>query len=62
MIIVSGVMLAYDWLLALVVIFISAPLVYVLRRVQSRLVAAYDASRLANSQVLGSTAELITGG
>lgn len=62
MIIVSGVMLAYDWLLALMVIFISAPLVYVLRGVQSRLVAAYDASRLANSQVLGSTAELITGG
>ena len=61
MVIVSAVMLAYDWVLAIVVIIISAPLVFVLRRVQSRLIAAYDASRLSNSQVLGSTAELITG-
>jgi putative ABC transport system ATP-binding protein len=61
MIIVAGVMLVYDWPLALLVIFISAPLVYVLRRVQSRLIAAYDASRLANAHLLGSTAELVTG-
>jgi len=61
MIIVAGVMLVYDWPLALLVIFISAPLVYVLRRVQSRLIAAYDATRLANSHLLGSTAELVTG-
>lgn len=61
MVIVSAVMLAYDWVLAVVVIIISAPLVFVLRRVQSRLIAAYDASRFSNSQVLGSTAELITG-
>ena len=61
MIIVAGVMLAYDWVLALIVIAISTPLVYVLRRVQSKLIAAYDATRLANSNVLGSTAELVTG-
>ena len=35
MVIVSGVMLAYDWMLALVVIGVSAPLFIVLRRVQS---------------------------
>jgi putative ABC transport system ATP-binding protein len=61
MIIVAGVMLVYDWSLALLVIFISAPLVYVLRRVQAKLIAAYDGSRLANADLLGSTAELVTG-
>jgi putative ABC transport system ATP-binding protein len=61
MIIVAGVMLVYDWSLALLVIFISAPLVYVLRRVQAKLIAAYDASRLANADLLGNTAELVTG-
>ena len=61
MVIVAAVMLAYDWVLALIVIAISTPLVYVLRRVQSKLIAAYDATRSANSFVLGSTAELVTG-
>lgn len=61
MIIVAGVMLVYDWSLALLVIFISAPLVYVLRRVQAKLIAAYDGSRLANADLLGNTAELVTG-
>lgn len=61
MIIVAGVMLVYDWSLALLVILISAPLVYVLRRVQARLIAAYDGSRLANADLLGNTAELVTG-
>jgi len=61
MVIVAAVMLAYDWVLALIVIAISAPLIYVLRRVQSKLIAAYDATRSANSFVLGSTAELVTG-
>lgn len=61
MIIVSGVMIAYDWILAAVVIFVSFPLVVVLRRVQRRLVAAYDRVREANSAVLGTTTELING-
>lgn len=61
MVIVAAVMLAYDWVLALIVIAISTPLIYVLRRVQSKLIAAYDATRSANSFVLGSTAELVTG-
>ena len=61
MIIVSAVMIAYDWILALVVIVVSAPLVVVLRRVQSRLVTAYDRVREANSSMLGTTSELING-
>lgn len=61
MITVAGVMLAYDWVLASVVLAVSAPLVFVLRKVQSKLVAAYDSTRSANAEVLGITAELVTG-
>lgn len=61
MLIVSGVMLAYDWLLALVVILVSAPLFIVLRRVQKYLVAAYDRVRETNGAMLGTTSEIING-
>ena len=61
MLIVSLVMLAYDWILALVVIAVSAPLFVVLRRVQAHLVAAYDRVRETNGAMLGSSAEIING-
>jgi ABC-type multidrug transport system fused ATPase/permease subunit len=61
MIIVAAVMLSYNWLLALVVFIVSAPLVGVLRRVQGHLVAAYDATRQANANLLASAAELVSG-
>lgn len=61
MVIVSIVMLIYDWLLALVVFVVAAPLVVVLRVVQARLVEAYERTRAANADLLASTAELVTG-
>ena len=61
MMIVAGVMISYDWLLAAIVFVISAPLVIVLRRVQRYLVEAYDQTRESNSAVLGTAAELVTG-
>ena len=42
---VAGVMLAYDWVLALVAFATAAPLAFVLRSVQRHLVAAYDKAR-----------------
>lgn len=61
MVIVAVAMLAYDWLLALVVFIVAAPLALVLRQVQVRLVATYERTREANSELLATTAELITG-
>lgn len=61
MVIVSGVMLAYDWILAIVVMVISAPLFIVLRRVQKYLLAAYDRVREANGSMLGTASEIING-
>jgi len=58
---VSAVMLSYDWILAVTAIVVSAPLYLVLRRVQRRLVAAYDAVRAANGRVLGTAGEIING-
>jgi ABC-type multidrug transport system fused ATPase/permease subunit len=62
MIIVAGVMLAYDWVLALVAFGVAIPLLFVLRAVQSRLLVAYDRARQLNGQSLGSIAELVSGG
>lgn len=59
--IVAIAMLVYDWILALVVFTVAAPLVFVLRRVQVHLVAAYERTRAANAELLASTAELVTG-
>lgn len=61
MVIVAAVMLSYNWMLALLVFAVSTPLVLVLRKVQERLVAAYDSTRTTNADLLSSTAELVTG-
>lgn len=61
MAVVAAVMLAYDWVLALVAFTVSAPLVFVLRRVQAHLVTAYDAARTTNAELLTSVGELVTG-
>jgi putative ABC transport system ATP-binding protein len=61
MIAVAAVMLAYDWRLALVAFITSAPLVIVLRFVQSRLVNAHNLSRERNADFLGSVSELMAG-
>lgn len=61
MTIVAIVMLVYNWVLALVVFVVGAPLVLVLRVVQVRLVAAYEKTRSANAELLATTAELVTG-
>jgi ATP-binding cassette subfamily B protein len=62
MVIVAGVMLAYDWVLALVAFAVAIPLLFVLRAVQSRLLVAYDRARQQNGQSLGAIAELVSGG
>ncbi len=62
MVIVASVMLAYDWVLALVAFAVAIPLVFVLRAVQSRLLVAYDQARHNNGQSLGAVAELVSGG
>ncbi|NBO67619.1 MAG: ABC transporter ATP-binding protein [Actinobacteria bacterium] len=61
MLVVACVMLAYDWILALVAFAVSAPLFFVLRSLQKRLVAAYDIAREHNAELLGSVSELISG-
>ncbi len=61
MIIVGGVMLAYNWVLALVAFAIALPLAFVLRAVQARLVAAYDLARARNGEMLGAVAEVVSG-
>lgn len=61
MLMVAGVMLAYDWMLALVAFVVAAPLGFVLHRVQRHLVRAYDRARVDNAQVLTSVSEVIQG-
>jgi putative ABC transport system ATP-binding protein len=61
MIIVAAVMLAYNWLLALIAIGIAIPLFAVLRIVQRHLVRAYDRARERNGDMLGAIAELVSG-
>ena len=58
---VAAVMLAYDWRLAVVAFITSAPLILVLRFVQSRLVNAHNLSRERNADFLGSVSELMAG-
>ena len=53
MLMVAAVMLAYDWILALVAFAVAAPLAIVLRIVQRHLVAAYDTARERNGEMLG---------
>ncbi len=61
MVIVAGVMLAYNWLLALIVIGLAVPLFAVLQIVQRYLRAAYDRVRERNSDMLSALSELVTG-
>jgi putative ABC transport system ATP-binding protein len=61
MFVVACVMLAYDWVLALVAFAVVAPLIIVLRYVQGRLVRAYDRVRESNSQMLSLMAETVSG-
>ena len=61
MVIVAAVMLAYNWLLALIAIGISIPLFFLLRYVQRHLVAAYDRARRRVGDMLASVSELVTG-
>jgi len=60
-IMVAGVMLAYDWILALVAFVIAAPLAIVLRVLQGHLVAAYDRARERNGDMMGTITEVVTG-
>jgi len=61
MVIVAAVMLAYNWLLAVIVIGMSVPLFFLLQIVQRFLRAAYDRARERNSDMLSSLSELVTG-
>lgn len=61
MLLVAGVMIAYDWVLALVAFAVAAPLVWVLRVVQRRLVAAYDRAREKNAVMLTDVSETVSG-
>ena len=61
MLMVASVMLAYDWILALVAFVVAAPLGFVLHRVQRYLVRAYERARVDNAEVLTSISEVISG-
>lgn len=57
MLVVASVMLAYDWILAIVAFVVAFPLAIVLRLVQGRLARAYAAVRESNAQVMGAVSE-----
>jgi ABC-type multidrug transport system fused ATPase/permease subunit len=61
MVVVASVMIAYDWILALVAFAVALPLILVLRAVQQRLLVAYDAARQGNGEMLGTIAEVVSG-
>jgi putative ABC transport system ATP-binding protein len=61
MLLVAGVMLAYDWILAVVAFAVAAPLAIVLQRVQRHLVAAYDVARERNAVVMTQISEVVSG-
>ncbi len=60
-VLVAGVMIAYDWILALVAFAVAAPLALVLRAMQRHLTAAYDDARGRNSEVLTQISEVVSG-
>jgi ATP-binding cassette, subfamily B, bacterial len=59
--VVGAVMLAYDWMLALVAFAVAAPLVVVLRAVQRHLVQAYEVSRERNGEMMAAITEVVAG-
>ncbi len=61
MLMVGAVMLAYDWVLALVAFALAAPLAIVLRVVQRHLVAAYETARERNGEMMGAIGEVVGG-
>ena len=61
MLLVASVMLSYDWVLALVAFAVAAPLAWVLRSVQHRLVTAYDRTREKNATMLTDISEMVSG-
>ncbi len=61
MVAVAGVMLAYDWLLAIIAFVVAAPLGMVLRWVQSHLKKANDTARERNAEMLSQISELVGG-
>jgi len=61
MFVVACVMIAYDWVLAVVAFAVVAPLIIVLRLVQRRLVQAYDRVREGNAQMLSAVSETVAG-
>jgi putative ABC transport system ATP-binding protein len=61
MLMVAAVMVAYDWVLALVAFATAAPLAFVLRSVQRHLVEAYDTARVRNAEVLTAVSEVVSG-
>jgi len=61
MLLVAGVMLAYDWVLAVVAFAIAAPLALVLRVVQRRLVVAYERARERNGEMMSAITEVVAG-
>jgi len=61
MLLVASVMLAYDWVLAIVAFVVAAPLAVVLRKVQSHLVRAYDQARGRNAIVMTQISEVVAG-
>lgn len=61
MFVVACVMLAYDWVLAVVAFAVVAPLIIVLRFVQAKLVRAYDKVREDNAQMLSLMSETVSG-
>jgi ABC-type multidrug transport system fused ATPase/permease subunit len=61
MLIVATVMVAYDWVLALVAFVVAAPLGFVLRRVQHHLLRAYERARVDNAEVLTTVSEVVSG-
>lgn len=61
MLMVGAVMLAYDWVLALVAFAVAAPLAFVLRVVQRHLVAAYERARARNGEMVAAVTEVVTG-
>ena len=61
MMLVAVVMLAYDWVLALVAFAVAAPLGIVLQQMQRHLVKAYDRARGHNAVVMSHVSELVAG-
>jgi putative ABC transport system ATP-binding protein len=61
MVAVAITMLVYDWLLALVCFVVAAPLFFVLRGLQTRLVRAYGNVRERNADTLTAVSEVVTG-